>query len=222
AAVMFSLLVARLITPMMAAYLLKPLPEHKGDSKLMQRYLRFVDNSLRHRNRTLLVALAIFIGSLALLPLLKVTFIPPTDGIQSTVLVELAPGSALETTEEVAEAARQRIADIPEVEHVFVTAGSNSGANGPAGDLTSAELREATLLIRWKDDRDPSQYELEAVVRERLADLPGARVSFQGGEPGRALQLVLAGDDPVKLAAAAREVERGIRQLPGLGTVASS
>ncbi|WP_298574362.1 efflux RND transporter permease subunit [uncultured Luteimonas sp.] len=222
AAVMFSLLVARLITPMMAAYLLKPLPEHKGDSKLMQWYLRFVDNSLRHRNRTLLVALAIFIGSLALLPLLKVTFIPPSDGIQSSVLLELPPGTALATTEEVAETARQRIADIPEIEHVFVTAGSTSGPGGPAGDLTSAELRKATLTIRWKDDRDLTQYELESQVRERLADLPGVRLSFQGGEPGRALQLVLAGDDPVKLATAARDVERGIRQLPGLGTVSSS
>src|SRR5690606_20265352 len=109
AAVLFSLLVARLITPMMAAYMLKPMPEHKGDSRLMQWYLGFVDRALKRRNRTLVIALAIFIGSLALLPLLKVTFIPPTDGIQSTVLVELAPGSALETTEEVAEAARQRI-----------------------------------------------------------------------------------------------------------------
>ncbi|MGJ4728747.1 efflux RND transporter permease subunit [Luteimonas sp. SDU101] len=222
AAVLFSLLVARLITPMMAAYLLKPLPEHKGDSKLMQWYLRFVDNSLKHRNRTLAIALGIFIASLALLPLLKVTFIPPTDGIQSSVLLELPPGTALATTEEVAETARQRIADIPEIEHVFVTAGSTSGPGGPAGDLSSAELRKATLTIRWKDDRDPSQYELESQVRERLVDLPGLRVSFQGGEPGRALQLVLAGDDPVKLATAARDVERGIRQLPGLGTVSSS
>ena len=221
AAVLFSLLVARLITPMMAAYMLKPMPEHKGDSKLMQWYLRWVDRALKHRGRTLLIALAIFIGSLALLPLIKVTFIPPADGIQSSVLVELPPGTSLATTTEVAETARKRIADIPEIKHVFATAGSST-ANGPAGDLTAAEVRKATLTIRWKDDRDASQYELEAQVRERLADLPGVRLSFQGGEPGRALQLVLAGDDPVKLAAAAREVEREIRQLPGLGTVGSS
>src|SRR5690606_25762593 len=180
-----------------------------GDSKLMRWYLRFVDNSLKHRNRTLAIALGIFIGSLALLPLLKVTFIPPTDGIQSSVLLELPPGTALATTEEVAETARQRIADLPEVAHASGAAGSASGPGGPAGDLSSAELRKATLTIRWKDDRDATQYELESQVRERLADLPGVRLSFQGGEPGRALQLVLAGDDPVKLAAAAREVERG-------------
>ena len=220
-AVLFSLLVARLITPMMAAYMLKPMPEHTGDSKLMQWYLRWVDRALKQRGRTLLIALAIFAGSLALLPLLKVTFIPPADGIQSSILVELPPGTALETTREVAEAARQRIADIPEIERVFVTVGATSGS-GPATDVTSAELRKATLLVRWKDDRDASQYELEALARERLADLPGVRLSFQGGEPGRALQLVLAGDDPVKLAAASREVEREIRQLPGLGTVSSS
>ncbi len=221
AAVLFSLLVARLITPMMAAYMLKPMPEHKGDSKLMQWYLRWVDRALRHRGRTLLMALGLFIASLALLPILKVTFIPPTDGIQSTLLVELPPGTSLRTTQQVAEEARQRIEDLPELQHVFITAGSDSGS-ASAGDLSSAEVRKATLTLRWNDDRDRTQYELEGEIRDRLKDMPGVRLSFQGGEPGRAMQLVLAGDDPLKLAESARQVEREIRQLPGLGTVSSS
>lgn len=220
AAVLFSLLVARLITPMMAAYMLRPMPEHPGDSRLMRWYLTWVDRALRNRGRTLLIALGIFILSLAIVPLLKVTFIPPSDGYQSSVLVELPPGTSLETTREVAEEARRRIAGVPEIEHVFVVAGSTSMSNGPV--LGAAEVRKATLTIRWKDDRDRTQQALETGVRERLADMPGVRTSFQGGEPGRALQLVLAGDDPVALANASREVEREIRQLPGLGTVSSS
>uniref|UniRef100_UPI0018667E22 efflux RND transporter permease subunit n=1 Tax=Pseudomonas sp. K8 TaxID=212200 RepID=UPI0018667E22 len=52
-AVLFSLLVARLLTPMMAAYLLKPHGEEKPESKLMTWYLGWVDAALRYRGRTL-------------------------------------------------------------------------------------------------------------------------------------------------------------------------
>ncbi|MET0814900.1 MAG: efflux RND transporter permease subunit, partial [Pseudoxanthomonas sp.] len=78
-AVLFSLLVARLLTPMMAAYLLKPHGEEKGDSRLMRRYLGWVDAALRHRARTLWIATALFFASLALVPLIPATFIPQSD-----------------------------------------------------------------------------------------------------------------------------------------------
>jgi hydrophobe/amphiphile efflux-1 (HAE1) family protein len=222
-AVLFSLLVARLITPMMAAYMLKPMPHKEGDSKLMTWYLKWADRALKHRGRTLWLALALFVASLGLVPLLKTTFIPPSDGYQSSLVLELAPGTPLRTTESVAEEARRRIAGIPEIEHVFVTAGSSGAVDGgPGGGVTASEVRKATLTIKWNTDRDRTQQQLEADVRTRVADLPGVRVSFSGGEPGRALQLVLAGDDPVKLAEASRSVERAVRQLPGLGTVGST
>ena len=221
-AVLFSLLVARLITPMMAAYMLKPLPHKEGDSKLMQWYMRWADRSLRHRGKTLLLALGLFVASIAAVPLLKTTFIPPSDGYQSSVLLELAPGTPLTTTRGVAEDARRRIASIPEVERVFVTAGTGTMQGGPGAGAGADEVRKATLIVQWNTDRDRNQQALEGDVRERLRDLPGVRVSFQGGEPGRALQLVLAGDDPLRLSQASREVEREIRQLPGLGTVTST
>ena len=220
AAVLFSLLVARLVTPMMAAYMLRPMPSHGQDSKLMRWYLKWADRALRHRGRTLWLALGLFVLSMAMVPLLNLNFIPPANNPQSTLVVELAPGASLQATAAVAAEARSLIADIPEIEHVFATVGATTGTG--AGDLSSAELRRATLIIGWKDDRSRSQQQLETQVRQRLADIPGVRISFQGGEPGRALQLVLAGDDPASLARASREVERDIRQLPGLGTVNSS
>ena len=220
AAVLFSLLVARLVTPMMAAHMLRPMPTHGGDSKMMRWYLKWADRALRHRGRTLWLALGLFVLSMAMVPLLNLNFIPPANNPQSTLVVELAPGASLQATAAVAAEARSLIADIPEIEHVFATVGATTGTG--AGDLSSAELRRATLIIGWKDDRSRSQQQLETQVRQRLADIPGVRISFQGGEPGRALQLVLAGDDPASLARASREVERDIRQLPGLGTVNSS
>ncbi|HZF98559.1 MAG TPA: efflux RND transporter permease subunit, partial [Pseudoxanthomonas sp.] len=218
-AVLFSLLVARLLTPMMAAYLMKPMPHKEGDSRLMRWYMRVAERTLRRRATTLWLALGLFVASLAVLPLLKTTFIPPGNGQQSSVVIELPPGTPLATTRKVAEEARQRIVSIPEIEHVFAVAGSSGSVDGGPG---VDEVRKAMLTVKWRTERERNQQQLEGEVRDRLQDLAGARVSFQGGEPGRNLQLVLAGDDPVALAQASRDVERAVRQLPGLGTVSSS
>ncbi|MGO1000211.1 efflux RND transporter permease subunit [Lysobacter sp. CA196] len=217
-AVLFSLLVARLVTPMMAAFMLKPARQRNEDSATMRWYLRWADRALRHRGKTVLLSAALFVLSLVALPLLQTTFIPADDGDQSSVLLELAPGTPLAATRAAAEDARQRIASLPEIAHVFITAGAGSGEGGPATD----EVRKATLTLKWRERRERNQQQLEAEVLARLRDLPGVRVGLQGGEPGRGLQLLLAGEDPATLARAAREVENAIRQLPGLGAVTST
>jgi len=221
-AVLFSLLVARRITPMMAAYMLRPQTHAPTDSRLMRAYLRLADATLRHRGLTLLAAGVIFAASLAIVPLLPTSFLPPTDGRQSALVIELPPGSALAATRAVAEEARQRIADIPEITHIFITAGSGASGGGPGGGGRVDEVRKATLTILWKVERQRKQQALETDVRARLQSLPGVRLSFQGGGPGRSLQLVLAGDDPRALAEASQGIERAIRQLPNLGTVSST
>ena len=222
-AVLFSLLVARLVTPMMAAYMLRPQGDAHGDSRLMRMYLRLADAALRHRWVTLAGALALFVGSLAIVPLLPTSFLPPSDNDQSILVVELPPGTALDVTKAVAEDARRRLASIPEIAHIFVTAGSGSNTSGgPRGGGQVDEVRKATLTVKWASPRTRTQQMLETEARTCLRDLPGVRLSFQGGGPGRSLQLVLAGDDERALAAASREVERAIRQLPTLGTVSST
>ncbi|QWP75299.1 efflux RND transporter permease subunit [Lysobacter sp. K5869] len=219
-AVLFSLLVARWVTPMMAAAMLKPTPAPHGDSKAMRWYLRWVDRALHRRGKTLALTAALFLGAIAASAFLQTTFIPPSDGDHSVVVLELAPGAPLSATQRTVEQARARIAAIPELERVFATAGASGGDSESGAGV--GEVRRATLTLKWRSDRKRDQQRLEAEVRERLETLPGVRIGFQGGEPGRALQLVLAGDDPLKLAAASREIEHAIRQLPGLGAVSST
>ena len=222
-AVLFSLLVARLLTPMMAAYQLKPHADAGAESKLMARYLGWVDAALRHRGRTLWIAFGLFVGSLALVPLIPTTFIPLTDVGRSNLAIELPPGTPIERTTAVAEQARTKLADIPELKHAFTMVGSVLDLGDP-GKTGAGEARKATLVLDWgpAQGRDRHQKALERLVRERLADLPGAKISFISSEPGEQLQLVLSGDDPVKLDAAASAVERGVRGLSGLGSVSSS
>lgn len=222
-AVLFSLLVARLLTPMMAAYLLKPQPEHHDDGPLMRRYLGWVDTALRHRWKTLGAALLLFILSLGMVPFIPTTFVPPEDRGRSMVSLELPPGTRIEKTQALAERARALLADIPELRQVFAQVGSvpNLGDPNQSGE---ADPRKVVLTLDWgrSEERSRDQKTLEALARERLQQLPGVRMRYLANAAGESLMLVLSGDDAHTLQRLALQLEREMRGIPGLGSVSST
>ena len=222
-AVVFSLLVARLLTPMMAAYQLKAHPVATGDSKLMVWYLGWVDRALRHRAATLWIAFVLFLASLAIVPFIPATFIPTSDQGRSNLSIELPPGTRLRDTVAVVEQARAKLTGLPELRHVYTTVGSTIDIGDPT-KTGVGEPRKATLVLDWgpAEDRDRDQKALERDARARLADLPGARISYISTEPGELMQLVLASDDAARLDQAALARERDLRTIPGLGSISSS
>ncbi len=222
-AVLASLAVARLLTPMMAAYALRPLAVGETEGRLLRRYLRVVDWCLTHRRTTVSAALLFFGLSLALVPLLPKGFVPAADRGQTAVKIELPPGSTLHDTLAAAERARALIAPVEDVTRVFTTVGSTTGA-GPFGEGASTDIRKATLTITLKhrSDRPRRQSAVEADLRARLRALPGARVGVGTGDVGERLQVVLAGEDAELLESTSRAVERELRTLPAIGNVTSN
>ncbi|MET0807327.1 MAG: efflux RND transporter permease subunit [Pseudoxanthomonas sp.] len=222
-AVLFSLLVARLLTPMMAAYVLKAQPETHRETKLMTWYLGWVDAALRHRARTLWIATLLFFASLAIVPLIPTTFIPFSDLGRSNLSLELPPGTTLQQTTALSEQARAMLGDMPELEQVYTTVGSVLDLGDP-GKAGVGEPRKSTLILDWgkADDRERDQKTLEREARAKLAALPGVRVSYLSSEPGELMQLVLAGDDPQRQQEAPTALDRDLRTVKGLGSVTSS
>ncbi|MGH8049935.1 MAG: efflux RND transporter permease subunit [Arenimonas sp.] len=222
-AVLFSLLVARLLTPMMAAYQLKAVLHEERETRLMKWYLGWVDAALRHRARTLWIAFLLFIGSLGIVYFIPATFIPFSDLGRSNLGIELAPGTKLEETVAVTEQARAKLESIKELKQVYTTVGSVLDLGDPS-KTGFAEARKATLVLDWgtPDTRERSQKDLERVARELLQDLPGARISYISSEPGELMQLVLAGDDPKRLIEAAQQLKKDLHTLKGLGAISSS
>jgi len=223
-AVLASLLVARLLTPMMAAYLLKPMPQKTRPSWLMTHYLRWMQACLHHRYRTALAAALFFAGSIALIPLLPTGFVPPADRSQTFVNIELPPGSTLNDTRAIAEQARHIINQVNDVTLVYTSIGGGSGGGDLFSQGASSSARKATLSLRLtpRTERARSQQAIEAELRNQLQILPGARVTVGGGDSGEKMQMVLSGEDPAALAAASRNVERELRGLRGLGNITSS
>ncbi len=223
-AVLFSLLVARMLTPMMAAYMLKAHPEHDDSGRMKRWYLDVVEWCLHHRLKTLAVATALLIGCFALTPFIPTGFAPAGDVGFAVLSVELQPGATLEETQSVAETIRKRVAQRPEVVSVYSIIGAAAGGGGPgsAGDSTGDVRRASiTILLKPRDERDLTQQEFQMLAARDLNDIPGVRLSF-GAQTGSKLQITLAGDDPNQLNLAASSVERDLRTLPGLGNVTSS
>jgi multidrug efflux pump subunit AcrB len=222
-AVFASLVVARVLTPMMAAYLLRPVATGHGDPRWMRIYMRAVNWSLHHRVKTMVLATLFFIGSVALIPLLPTGFIPPDDNSQTQVYLELPPGSTLQQTIAAAERARQAVMQVEHVKSVYTTIGAGSAGTDPFAPSGAAEARKATLTILLAERRErPRKQGIENRIRAALEPLPGVRSKVGLGGSGEKYILVLTGEDPQALQSAATAVERDLRTIAGLGQIAST
>ena len=144
--VFFSLVVARLITPLMAAYLMRAEDgmedHHDNDGTIMRGYTRLVTGTTRKwywRYTTLLCAIAFLIGSMMLLSRVPGSFMPPDDSSRVVLSVELPPNATLEDTAAASTKVYDAVRGINGVESVFVLGGAS-----PKGDL---ELRRATVRV---------------------------------------------------------------------------
>jgi len=222
-AVFASLVVARLLTPMMCAYLLKPVKEQPAEPRWLGAYMHAVRWCLRHRLATLVLATLFFAGSLALIPLLPSGFIPADNNAQTQVSLELPPGSTLADTRALVLQATGRAMAVGHIDTIYSTIGGGSAGSDPITGSGAADPRKATLTLRMapRGERPPKQ-EIEALLRKAMQDLPGARVRVGLGGSNDKYIMTLSSDDPRQLDAAAREVERGIRTIAGIGGVTST
>jgi multidrug efflux pump subunit AcrB len=227
-AVFFSLVVARMLTPMMAAYILKPPKKEHSEPTWMKGYMAWAAWCLRHRILTLL-ATAVFVA-ISIVPLfmgwLPTGFIPPDDFSQTQVTVTLPPGSTYAQTFAAAEEARKIVEKNKHIKLTYTAIGG--GATGsdtftPGGGLP--EVRKATITINMTprgERHGIKKQTVEGELRDALAVLPGARVKVGLGASSEKYVLVLAGQDGATLAAHAAVVERELRGINGIGAVTSS
>ena len=222
-AVFASLVVARVLTPMMAAYLMKPSKGGHKEPFWMGAYLKVSRWALNHRWITMTGAAAFFVGSIMLIPLLPTGFIPPDDNSQTQVYLELPPGATLAQTRDTAEAARKLLTKVEHIQSIYTTIGGGAAGSDPFAPAGASEVRKATLTVLLSErGKRPRKQGIENNIRAAMSALPGVRSKVGLGGSGEKYVLVLAGEDPQALTLAAAAVERDLRTIPGLGSITSS
>ncbi|WP_294290229.1 efflux RND transporter permease subunit [uncultured Sphingomonas sp.] len=203
ASVLMSLAVARMLTPMIAAYFLKAKGHAThGEGRLMDGYMAVLRWTLMHRWSAVVGGIVSMVATVLMFMVLPNTFLPEENNDSVTAIVELVPGSTLLQTEAVVQKTADVLRAQPDVESVY----------------TRAFVGQGRVTAQLKKDRKLKSFEFQRAVGPLLSQIPDARVSFRaggwGGGSGRALTITLGGDDPVKLNQAAIAIVDQMRGLP--------
>ncbi|MBB3973193.1 efflux RND transporter permease subunit [Hansschlegelia beijingensis] len=222
-AVAFSLLVARLITPLLAAFFLRDHgAREEEDGWLMRAYARALAVSVRWRFTTVAAGIALFVGSIMLAGLLPSGFLPENDTSRSILKIELPPGATLAQSDAVATRITTMLKRRPEVESVYATVGS--GAQGGVS-MAAGEVRKGVLIINLKPraERALTQKQFEGEFRRELAAIPDLRSNFGNDAGQREFTLIVSGADGAAVERAAVALEKETRdRVPQLLNVIST
>ncbi len=205
--VLLSLAVARMITPMLAAFFLKSHGEAAhGDAAWVGWYMRVLRWSLNNRWKTMGIGVFALVLTVVSYRGIPVTFQPPQDNDDSQVQVSLPPGTTLAQTVAAAEAVTKVLKTSPIVTGVF-------------GDI---DVGSASVYAILSKNRPITSVEFERDMAPKLQNIPDARVGFQsqnGGFSGRDITIVFAGSNPELLEATAIKVLDKMRVMPQLRQV---
>jgi multidrug efflux pump subunit AcrB len=214
--VFFSLLAARFVTPVLAAYFLKP--HHHDDPPpgfILRGYNHLVKWSVRHYYLTVMAGLGVFALSVLSITLLPQGFLPAQDTERSLLALELPPGSQLSFTEKTTDEIVSRLLKRPDVKSVFV-----DGGRVPPG---TTEVRRAALIINYtpKGDRDKTQRELELEIGKDLENVPDIRYWFLDENGLRAISLIVTGPEIGIVNQVANELAVQMRRIDLIANVTS-
>jgi multidrug efflux pump subunit AcrB len=218
--VLFSLLVARLITPMLSAYFMRShSDEDTREGWLLRGYVRLIGWSVRHRIVTVILGLFIFAGSIYSMQLLPNGFLPAEDASRILIAAELPPGSRLDDMKETSDDITKLLRARPEVMNVFVDGGRILGVAG-GGE----EVRKATFVVNLvnKDDREITQRALEHFFTAELAKLPDVRAWVINENGERALSLIVTGSNDKAVNETTPKIVSEMKKVPELNNVVSN
>ncbi len=222
-AVLFSLMVARMLTPMMSAYFLKPHAESPTPGWI-RFYLKWAGWCLSYRKTTLLLAAVFFVGAISLAKTLPTAFQPKDNQSQTQVTLTLPPGSKFEQTYALAEQARTIMMQNPNVTLVYTAIGGGSSGGNAFEPSGAPEARKATLSIQLlpRAERKLKKQQIEDQLREAMTALPGVLVKVGMGSSADKYQLVLTSENGALLNEQALKVGQELRTIPGIGNVISN
>ena len=217
AAVLSSLLVARLVTPLIAAYVLlaakKKVTEHSVPNWI-DRYSQLLVMTLKHRKLALSFAFIFLIGSISSITYLPIGFMPEGDISVSQIEVELPPGTPVEETQKAVRNMTEQLKSRTEIKSIYTIAGISDDADGIA-----QHKGQIILTLTEPNEREMSQKQFENSISHLLQQTPDARYTFSNSEGNKEFSLTFTGADPKELEIQMHKLRDAVANVNGINNV---
>ncbi|WPA93725.1 efflux RND transporter permease subunit [Providencia zhijiangensis] len=217
AAVLSSLLVARLVTPLMAAYVLLPAKKKSAEHSVpnwINRYSQLLVMTLKHRKLALSFAFIFLIGSISSITYLPIGFMPEGDISVSQIEVELPPGTPVEETQNAVRNMAEQLKSRAEIKSIYTIAGISDDADGIA-----QHKGQIILTLTDPNEREMSQKQFENSISHLLQQTPDARYTFSNSEGNKEFSLTFTGADPKELEIQMHKLRDAIANVNGINNV---
>lgn len=217
-ALAISLFLSLTLSPVLSSYLLKGGAEH--DTWLIafmkRHYLRMLHWALNNSRKTVIGAVAAFMATIAIVPLLGTSFIPEMKEGSIVPALDRVPNISLEESVKLEMEANKLVLSVPGVKSVVSGVGRGESPADPQGQ------NESTPIASLKDrDEWPvgwTQDDIANAIREKLKALPGVQIVMAQPISDRVDEMVsgvrsdvavkVFGDDLDKLRELAGEIAR--------------
>lgn len=169
-------------------------------------YGKILELALGWRKSTLTLALVLFVGSLALIPMIGGEMFPETDNGYVQLRFKTPVGSSLEYTDLKVKQVEAVLKDYKEIDSINTTVGTWNGRNTAQVNLKLTDVKKTHRR---------SQKELEQVIRARLQPIAGITLSV-GWKP---INIAILGQDEAKLDYIAHKLMDKMRTIKGVADV---
>lgn len=218
-AVFSSLVVARCVTPLLAARWMKDHATPSQDPLWLIYYMRIINWTTQHNKTTIIGALFFFAVSIAMIPLLKTGFIPAGNGSQTQVVMEMEPGTLYEEAMGRVTQADHLLRQNRYVSQVYsaIGAGSLGREGGVNTDTRKASLNVTLVPLNQRPERSV----VENQMRQALSIIPGVKLQILSGGSGEKLSIALRSDDGALLRSTVKKIEKELQSISGIGSLKS-
>ncbi|AEI80757.1 cobalt-zinc-cadmium resistance efflux pump CzcB [Cupriavidus necator N-1] len=217
-ALAISLFLSLTLSPVLSSYLLKGGAEHDTHviAFMKRHYLRLLHWALGNSRKTVLCAVAAFVATLAIVPLLGTSFIPEMKEGSIVPAIDRVPNISLEESIKLEKEANKLVLSVPGVKSVVSGVGRGESPADPQGQNESTPIASLKDRDEWPDGW--TQDDIANAIRDKLKAIPGVQIVMAQPISDRVDEMVsgvrsdvavkVFGDDLDKLRELAGEIAR--------------